>query len=94
MFDIRSRSVDIEKGLALSPNAQRPETTSDLSDIGEHLFICPPMEWLELEIIPLLLLRLLFSTNSLGHLLLLGDGPFDFSSCETLLLAVGPGGVE
>lgn len=52
------------------------------------------MEWLELEIIPLLLLRLLFSTNSLGHLLLLGDGSFDFSGSETFLLAVGPGGVE
>ena len=52
------------------------------------------MEWLELEVVPLLLLRLLLSTNSLGHLLLFSDGSFDFSGSETLLLAVGPGGVE
>lgn len=65
-----------------------------MSNIREHLFISPPIEWLELEVIPLLLLGLLLPTNSLGHLLLFGDSSLDISSCESLLLAVCSCGVE
>lgn len=52
------------------------------------------MEWLELEIIPLLLLLLLFASYRLCDFLLFGDGSLDLSGCESLFLAMGPSGVK
>lgn len=65
-----------------------------MPDIGEHLFVRPPVEGLELEVVPLLLLLLLLAADSLGDLFLLGDGSLNLSSGETLLLAVCAGGVK